>query len=143
MLDAGELLQHMYYPEMLKYLADDVEYNLPISLDGIGGTHKGIDAVSAMLHQVFTHFYDPAQVAPEIKTAFATENFATMIFVMNATLRWGEQYQNLYCISIETSEGKITKIHEFLDTKHLMDSIDADKAAAALAAARQSVVDGA
>jgi ketosteroid isomerase-like protein len=141
MLTAGELLGKLYYPEMIDYFDDEIEYNLPISLDGIGGSHQGKAAVTAMLHEVFTHFYDPAKVVPEVKLAFADDTCGTIVFVMNATLRWGEVYQNLYSITFESKDGKFVKIHEFLDTKHLMETVDTDKMVQSMLAAHQPVAE--
>ncbi|KAB2586004.1 hypothetical protein BS297_07005 [Rhodococcus erythropolis] len=120
-MNAAELIDHVLYPECLDHLADDVEWVLPVS---VGGTHKGKVAVLEMLDGVMTQFYDPTTISADVITAFGTENFATMVFVMSATTRWGQAYRNQYSITIQTAEGKITRVYELCDTKNLFDTMD-------------------
>lgn len=128
MTTAAELLQVLSYPAVLDHLADDVEWYLPDSLwEGVGGAHIGRPAVEKMLDKVMTEFYDPQQMTPEVTLAFGTDTQATMVFTMNAVTRWGQQYRNSYAISIESADGKITRVYEVFDTKRLYDTMDNSK----------------
>ena len=129
MMNARELLDYLLYPACLDHLAEDVEWSLPVSLAGVGGTHKGRAAVTAMLEGVMTHFYDPSTISADVITAFGTDDFATMVFMMNATTRWGQTYRNQYSITIQAANGEITRVYELCDTKNLYDSMDLDKLA--------------
>ena len=52
---ANELIQHLTYPDCLKYESDDIEWHLPVSLRaGVGGVHKGRLAVTALLDEFMT-----------------------------------------------------------------------------------------
>ncbi len=128
MKTAAELLQYLTYPAMLDHLSDDIEWHLPDSLwEGVGGAHVGRADVETMLRKVMSEFYIPEQMNPEIKVAFGNETHATMVFNMNATTRWGQQYNNSYSITIEAAHGKITKVLEVFDTKNLFDTMDNTK----------------
>ncbi|OKH73792.1 hypothetical protein EB72_17980 [Mycobacterium sp. SWH-M1] len=125
MHSATELLQCLSYPGCLDHLADDVEWHLPVSLwEGVGGAHVGPIAVEKMLHKVMAEFYDPASMAPEITCSFGDDTHATIVFTMNATTRWGEQYRNNYSITIEARAGKIARVYEVFDTKNVFDTLD-------------------
>jgi ketosteroid isomerase-like protein len=129
MLGARELLDHLHSPAGRDYLADDVEWSLPVSLPtGIGGVHKGRPAVVAMLDAVTTQFYDPATISLFVTAAFGTDEFATQIFTVNAKSQWGQTYSNQYSITIQAADGKIARVYELCDTKHLYDTMDVDKA---------------
>jgi ketosteroid isomerase-like protein len=122
---AIELLASLSYPGVLDHLADDVEWHLPESLwDGVRGAHIGRDAVERMLATVMTDFYKPETFSFEIITAFGTDTQAAMMCVINATTQWGESYRNKYAITLESRDGKIIRVHEVLDTKHLYDTMD-------------------
>ncbi|MDO3401702.1 nuclear transport factor 2 family protein [Mycolicibacterium neoaurum] len=128
MLSAAELLGYLSYPVCLDYLADDVEWHLPVGLwEGVGGAHVGRAAVEKMLHKVMAEFYDPATIEPEITCSFGDETHATIVFTMTASTRWGERYRNGYAITIEACAGKIARVYEVFDTKNLFDTVDNTK----------------
>jgi ketosteroid isomerase-like protein len=125
---ATELMANLSYPAVLDHLADDVEWHLPISLwDGVRGTHIGRAAVENMLATVMTEFYDPETFSYDIITAFGTDTHASMVCIINARTQWGQSYRNTYAITMETKDGKITRVYEVFDTKNLFDTMDNTK----------------
>lgn len=125
---ASELLEHLQWPDLLNHLADDVEWQLPPGLgEQLSGSHRGLPAVTEMLNFIFNVFYDPTTVSPEVKMVVPGDDNAAMFFTMVAKTQWGQPYRNEYSIAIEAANGKITKVYELMDTKHLADTIDVDQ----------------
>jgi ketosteroid isomerase-like protein len=123
MMNARGLLDYISYPACLDYLADDVEWSLPLSL---GDTYSGRPAVVAMLEDVMTRFYDPAKMSADVTASFGTDDFATLVFTMNATTRWGQTYSNQYSITIQAAHGKIVRVYELCDTQNLYNTMQLD-----------------
>lgn len=129
MLNALQLLDHLFASDCGDHLSDDVQWVLPVSLPaGVGGVHNGRTAVMAMLERVTTRFYDPQTISLDVSASFGTDQFATRIFTVNAKSRWGQTYRNFYSMTIQAENGKIARVYEFCDTKHLYDTMDLHRA---------------
>jgi hypothetical protein len=72
-----------------------------------------------MLDEVMSRFYEPGTILAEVHASFGTDEFATMLFTMNATTRWGQTYRNQYTITIQAANGRIVRVYELCDTQHL------------------------
>ena len=126
--NALELFQYMSYPALLDHLSDDIEYHLPNSLwDGVRGVHTGRAAVETVLSKIMTEFYGPVSSEVEIIAEFGAGQFATRLFKVAATTKWGETHKNDYAITIEAADGKIVRIFEYLDSKQIYDTLDNSK----------------
>jgi ketosteroid isomerase-like protein len=127
-LTPTDLMTKLMGPDRFDFMSDGVVYRLPVSLwEGVGGAHRGKDAVRTMFAKVMKEFYDEPTIAPEIKYLVADETRATAAFVMNANTVWGEKYRNDYVITIECADGLIVSIDEMFDTKNTFDTLDNSK----------------
>jgi ketosteroid isomerase-like protein len=113
------------FPDVAEHFADDIEWHLPVSLwEGVGGSHYGREAVDKMFAKVMSEFYKPETISLDRITAFGTDTQATLVFVVNATTQWGQAYRNNYMVTFEIEDGKIARVYEIFDTKHLFDTLD-------------------
>ena len=106
---------------MQKLYADDITWTLPLTLGRIGGTHIGKDAVVAF-NKISLGPYGKSSGTPaEIHHEFGAGDFSAARFTTRMTVKaTGEAYENEYALFVRGRDGKISEVHEYLDTLTVM-----------------------
>ena len=106
---------------MQKLYADDVSWTLPVTLGRIGGTHVGKEAVMALNKMSFGAYSKPSGTPVEVHHEFSAGDFSAARFTTRMTVKaTGEAYENEYALLVRGRDGKISEIHEYLDSLKVM-----------------------
>jgi ketosteroid isomerase-like protein len=118
---AGDLARALGDVEaMQKLYADDISWTLPLTLGRIGGTHIGKDAVIAF-NKISLGPYGKSSTKVEIHHEFGAGDFSAARFTTRSTVKaTDEAYENEYALIVRGRDGKISEVHEYLDTLTVM-----------------------
>ena len=118
---AGKLLQgKAAEPEL--YLAENVQWHLPDSLDKLaGGAHrKGHDEVIDLVTHTVKRFYKPETMQFEFLSMIADDDFVHMHFALSAETPQGKAYSSHYQTLFRLKDGKIAEVWEYFDSGRLL-----------------------
>jgi ketosteroid isomerase-like protein len=119
---AGDLARALGNVDAMQQLyADDISWTLPLTLGRIGGTHVGKDAVIAFNKISLGPYSKSAGTKVEIHHEFGAGDFSAARFTTRSTVKaTDEAYENEYALLVRGRDGKISEVHEYLDTLTVM-----------------------
>lgn len=104
-----------------EFLANDIEWHLPISMKQHGGNvFTGIEGVEKMLTKNVRMFYQPETIDVEFRSMISENDLVHMHFGMTAKTPSGKNYHNDYQILFEVKNHKISKVWEYFDAHILI-----------------------
>lgn len=82
----------------------------------VGGEHRGIAEIGALLTRIFTEFYKADCFRFERHGFFGNEFQAVVRYSVTAVTAGGNPYRNDYALVAELKDGLIIRLDEFFDT---------------------------
>ena len=104
-------------PELPALMAEDVTWTVP-EHSPLGGTHRGRDAVLAMLERAFA-LYDVPTMKLELPLVFGDDEHACVRFTLEAKTIKGLDWEGDYVAVFGVRDGKISSVREYFDTQKL------------------------
>lgn len=102
-------------PAALEYLAEDATWWLPPALPGVGGTHRGRDAILRDFMVPVAALFQPGSLRIEpVGTTVEGERVAVE-WVARARSTADAPYENHYHVLFEVRDGRILAVREYLD----------------------------
>ncbi len=102
----------------LSCFADDVEYWMP-GTTPLSGQRKGMKGWIAFQEEVNSHLAQLITVT--VKNLISSEEWLVIEAQGRAVTRKGQDYNNSYCGLLQVRDGKVVKVHEYLDTELVSD----------------------
>ncbi|MEV0032725.1 nuclear transport factor 2 family protein [Nocardia sp. NPDC050793] len=102
---------------VLSRLTEDVTWHVPGDFLGLSGVHRGHSEVVALLGLLATVF-EPGTLRVEPHRMITGEGAAALECTTTARVLDGREYRNRYAFLFDIPDGRISAIHEYLDTDY-------------------------